>query len=202
MDREFYAGTDERGKPKDAIVKSGASFASTHASGTGPFIVTEREQGVKLELKRFADYWDKASPGNVDEIVFTPIKEPATRVAALLAGDVDFIAPVPPTDLARIKDATCCTLITMPSTRVLTFELNQDRVPAFKDKRVRLAMSYALNREGIAAEDHARAGHRRGRAQPARLCRLRSRARPALRPRQGQGADAGGGLRGRLLGRP
>src|SRR4029078_13639555 len=150
MDREFYAGTDERGKPKDAIGKSGAAFASTHASGTGPFIVTAREQGVKLELKRFADYWDKASPGNVDEIVFTPIKEPATRVAALLAGDVDFIAPVPPTDLARIKDATCCTLITMPSTRVITFELNQDRVPAFKDKRVRLAMSYALNREGIA----------------------------------------------------
>src|SRR6185503_2432962 len=150
MDREFYAGTDERGKPKDAIVKSGASFASTHASGTGPFIVTAREQGVKLELKRFADYWDTSSPGNVDAIVFTPIKEPATRVAALLACDVDFIAPVPPTDLARIKDATCCTLITMPSTRVITFELNQDRVPAFKDKRVRLAMSYALNREGIA----------------------------------------------------
>ena len=150
MDREFYAGTDERGKPKDAIMKSGASFASTHASGTGPFIVTAREQGVKLELKRFADYWDTSSPGNVDAIVFTPIKEPATRVAALLAGDVDFIAPVPPTDLARIKDATCCTLITMPSTRVITFELNQDRVPAFKDKRVRLAMSYALNREGIA----------------------------------------------------
>lgn len=150
MDREFYSGTDERGQPKDAIVKHGASFASTHASGTGPFVVAEREQGIRLKLRRFADYWDKASPGNVDEIVFTPIKEPATRVAALLAGDVDFIAPVPPTDLARIKDASCCTLITMPSTRVLTFELNQDRVPAFKDKRVRLAMSYALNREGIA----------------------------------------------------
>ena len=150
MDREFYSGTDERGRPKDAIVKHGASFASTHASGTGPFVVTEREQGVRLKLKRFVDYWDKASPGNVDEIVFTPIKEPATRVAALLAGDVDFIAPVPPTDLARIKADPCCTLITMPSTRVLTFELNQDRVPAFNDKRVRLAMTYALNREGIA----------------------------------------------------
>ena len=150
MDREFYSGVDERGRPKDAIVKSGSSFASSNASGTGPFIVTAREQGVRLELKRFADYWDKASPGNVDEIVFTPIKEPATRVAALLAGDVDFIAPVPPTDLARIKEAACCTLITMPSTRVLTFELNQERVPAFKDPRVRLAMSYAVNREGIA----------------------------------------------------
>jgi peptide/nickel transport system substrate-binding protein len=150
MDREFYAGTDAGGRPKDAIVKSGSSFASSHAGGTGPFVVTGREQGVKLTLKRFADYWDKASPGNVDEIVFTPIKEPATRVAALLAGDVDFIAPVPPTDLARVKADSCCTLITMPSTRVLTFELNQDRVAAFKDPCVRLAMNYAINREGIA----------------------------------------------------
>ncbi|MBC8020148.1 MAG: ABC transporter substrate-binding protein [Methyloceanibacter sp.] len=152
MDRAFYSGVDERGRPKAAIVKHGASFASTHASGTGPFIVTEREQGMRLKLKRFAEYWDKDSPGNVDEIVFTPIKEPATRVAALLAGDVDFIAPVPPTDLARLKQASCCTLITMPSTRVLTFELNQERVPAFKDPRVRLAMVYAVNSEGIAGK--------------------------------------------------
>ena len=150
MDREFYNGTDENGRPKDAIAKSGSSFASSHASGTGPFIVTGREQGVKLTLKRFPGYWDKNSPGNVDEIIFTPIKEPATRVAALLAGDVDFIAPVPPTDLARVEADSCCTLITMPSTRVLTFELNQNRVAAFKDSRVRLAMNYAINRDGIA----------------------------------------------------
>jgi peptide/nickel transport system substrate-binding protein len=150
MDSAFYAGTDERGHPKAEIVKHGASFASTQASGTGPFIVTYREQGVRLDLKRFADYWDNASPGNVDQIVFTPIKESATRVAALLAGDVDFIAPVPPTDLARVKSDPCCTLITMPSTRIVTFELNQARVPAFKDKRVRLAVNLAINKQGIA----------------------------------------------------
>jgi peptide/nickel transport system substrate-binding protein len=152
MDREFYAGTDERGHPRDEIAKQGASFASTNVSGTGPFIVTEREQGVRLEFKRFADYWDKASPGNVDAIVFTPIKEPATRVAALLAGDVDFIAPVPPSDFDRIKGDACCTLITMPSTRILTFELNEQRVAAFKDPRVRLAINYAVNRQGIDAK--------------------------------------------------
>jgi peptide/nickel transport system substrate-binding protein len=56
---------------------------------------------------------------------------------------------VPPTDLARLKQAPCCTLITMPSTRILTFELNQDRVPAFKDQRVRLAMVHAVNSNGI-----------------------------------------------------
>ena len=150
MDREFYSGTDARGQPKDAVVKHGSSFASANMSGTGPFIVTKREQGIRLELERFKGYWDKDSPGNVDEIVFTPIKEPATRVAALLAGDVDFIGPVPPTDLKRIEAASCCTLVTMPSTRVLTFELNQDSVDAFKDKRVRKAISYAINREAIA----------------------------------------------------
>jgi peptide/nickel transport system substrate-binding protein len=150
LDRAFYSGTDEKGRPKDAVVKHGASFASSNISGTGPFRVTKREQGIRLELERVADYWDKNSPGNVQKIVLTPIKEPATRVAALLAGDVDFIAPVPPTDFKRVGAASCCTLVTTPSTRILTFELNQDRVEAFKDPRVRKAMSYAINREGIA----------------------------------------------------
>ncbi|MHA1517500.1 MAG: ABC transporter substrate-binding protein [Alphaproteobacteria bacterium] len=150
MDREFYSGTDTRGRPKDAVVKHGSSFASAHMSGTGPFIVTGREQGIRLSLKRFEDYWDKDSPGNVEEIIFTPIKEPATRVAALLAGDVDFIGPVPPTDIKRLERAGCCTLVTMRSPRILTFQLNQDRVEAFKDPRVRKAMSYAINRDGIA----------------------------------------------------
>lgn len=149
MDREFYTGTDARGAPKDAIVKHGSSFASANLSGTGPFIVTSREQGIRWEFQRFADYWDKASPGNVERIVFTPIKEPATRVAALLAGDIDFIGPVPPTDLKRIEAAACCDLVAIPSNRILTFQLNQDRVEAFKDARVRKAMSYAINRVGL-----------------------------------------------------
>ena len=150
MDREFYSGTDAKGQPKDAVVKHGSSFASANMSGTGPFIVTDREQGIKLTLKRFQGYWDTNSPGNVEEIIFTPIKEPATRVAALLAGDVDFIGPVPPTDLKRVERAGCCTLVTMASPRALTFQLNQARVEAFKDPRVRKAMSYAINRVGIA----------------------------------------------------
>jgi len=75
MDQAFYSGTDESGQPKDAIVKTGESFAFSHESGTGPFVVAEREQGVKVVYKRFAEYWDTKSPGNVDEIVLTPIKK-------------------------------------------------------------------------------------------------------------------------------
>jgi peptide/nickel transport system substrate-binding protein len=149
MDMDFYTGTDDTGQPKDAIVKVGPSFALLNESGTGPFKVTYREQGVKTVFTRFADYWDKKSPGNVDEIVLTPIKEDATRVAALLSGDVDFISPVPPQDFKRIESDPKVNLFTYPGGRIITFQLNQKRRPEFRDVRVRQAIVYAINNEGI-----------------------------------------------------
>ncbi len=149
LDRKFYDGYDDKGRPKDAIVKHGDAFASTNASGTGPFTITSREQGVRVDFKRFDGYWDSSSPGNVSEIVMTPIKEDPTRVAALLSGDVDFIAPVPPTDLARIEKDSSTDLVTMSGTRIITFQLNQNRRPEFKDPRVRQAIVHAVNNEGI-----------------------------------------------------
>ncbi len=150
MDSQFYTGDDENGKPKDAVDKVAETFAARHVSGTGPYTVKSREQGVKVEFKRFADYWDKQSPSNVDKIVLTPIKEDPTRVAALLSGDVDFIAPVPPNDLERIKRNDKVDLVTMSGTRIITFQLNQERVEAFKNPKVRLAINYAINQVGIA----------------------------------------------------
>jgi peptide/nickel transport system substrate-binding protein len=126
LDSQFYTGTDANGNDKGAIVKNGASFASTNLSGTGPFKVTSREQGVKIVFDRFADYWDKSSPGNVSRIIFTPIKDEQTRVAALLSGGVDFIAPVSPNDFGQIRSSSNAELITMPGTRIITFQLNQE----------------------------------------------------------------------------
>ncbi len=149
MDSAFYTGTDANGEPKDKLVKHGNSFASRQLSGPGPYVVTERQQGVRVEFERFNNYWDTNSPGNVDEIVLTPIKEAPTRVAALLSGDVDFIAPVPPTDHQRIVSNDKVDLVTMGGTRIITFQMNQERVEAFKDARVRQAVAYAINQEGI-----------------------------------------------------
>lgn len=149
MDSAFYSGTDENGNDKAEIVKHGDSFASTNASGTGPFVITAREQGVRIDFKRFDGYWDTNSPGNVTEIVFTPIAEAATRVAALLSGDIDFIAPVPPTDLKRIDDNEGTDLITMTGTRIITFQMDQDRREEFRDVRVRQAIDLAINNVGI-----------------------------------------------------
>ncbi|MCI0508939.1 peptide/nickel transport system substrate-binding protein [Chromohalobacter marismortui] len=150
MDSEFYSGETADGKNKSAIVKNGNSFASRHVSGTGPYRVTERQQGVRVEFERFDNYWDEQSPGNVDRIVLTPISENATRVAALLSGDVDFIAPVPPNDLQRVRAAKDVKLVTMSGTRIIMLQMNQKRVDAFKNPKVRQAFAYAINQEAIA----------------------------------------------------
>ncbi len=152
LDSAFYAGETADGKSKSAILKHGNSFASENLSGTGPFVVTSRQQGVRVEFERFDDYWDTESPGNVGKIVLTPIKENNTRVSALLSGGVDFIAPVPPTDLDRIRKGKNTDLVTMSGTRVILFHMNQERVEAFRNPKVRQAIAYAINQEGIAAK--------------------------------------------------
>ena len=149
MDREFYSGTDERGRPKDEIVKQGASFASSHISGTGPFIVTDREEGV-------------SSNSSVSPIIGT---SPHLAMSTTSCSRRSRSRPrawrrFSPAMLISSRRCRrlistgsrgdpCCTLITMLSTRILTFELNQNRVAAFKDPRVRLAINYAINRQGI-----------------------------------------------------
>jgi peptide/nickel transport system substrate-binding protein len=150
LDSQFYSGKDDTGQPKDAVVKIGPSFALHNSSGTGAYKVVEWEQGARYVFERFADYWDKDSPGNVDKIILTPIKEDATRVAALLSGDVDFISPVPPQDFERIRKDKNVKLVTWSGGRIITVQLNQKRRAEFKDQRVRQAIVHAINNKGIA----------------------------------------------------
>ncbi len=150
LDSVYYTGTDKEGQPKDAVVKVGHSFAKKALpSGTGPFRCTFREHGVKMVLDRFDGYWDKGSPGNVTKVELTPIKEEATRVAALLSGDVDFITPVPPQDFDRIKNDPKVDLITYTGGRIITVQMNQKRCEPLRDVRVRQAIVHAVNNVGI-----------------------------------------------------
>ena len=80
------------------------TFASTNTNGTGPFQLVSREPDVKTVLSANANYWGKDDfPLEVSEIVYTPIQNAATRVAALLSGEVDFIQDVPVQDLDRVS---------------------------------------------------------------------------------------------------
>ena len=77
-------------------------YAALHANGTGPFILVSHEPGVKTVWKTNPGWWDKPKH-NFDEVVFTPIANNATRVAALLSGEIDWMDPVPLNDQARVN---------------------------------------------------------------------------------------------------
>jgi peptide/nickel transport system substrate-binding protein len=100
--------------------------ASFKANGTGPFRLRERQPSVRTVLVRNFNYWGKID-GNVDDIVFTPIGNDATRVAALLSGETDVMEPVPLQDVERIKAAGNFTVMQGPELRTIFLGMDQKR---------------------------------------------------------------------------
>ncbi|MEM6635693.1 MAG: ABC transporter substrate-binding protein [Pseudomonadota bacterium] len=136
------------------------TFAAKNANGTGPYVLVSREPDVKTVLTVNESYWGKGDfPMEVTEIVYTPIQNAATRVAALLSGEVDFIQDVPVQDLERVAATEALKVITAPQNRVIFFGMNMgdadlendnvDGKNPLADVRVRQAMSLAINRDAI-----------------------------------------------------
>jgi len=136
------------------------TFAARNANGTGPYILVSREPDSKTVLTINENYWGMDEfPMEVTEIIYTPIQNQATRIAALLSGQVDFIQDVPVQDLQRVADADGLKVITAPQNRVIFFGMNQgdadlksddvEGANPFADLRVRQAVNMAINRDAI-----------------------------------------------------
>ena len=82
--------------------KKEETFASRNTNGTGPYVLKTWEPDKRIVFEQNKGWWDQLT-GNVTEIVYTPIKSDATRVSALLAGDVDMVTDVPTQDVERLK---------------------------------------------------------------------------------------------------
>jgi peptide/nickel transport system substrate-binding protein len=130
------------------------------AIGTGPFRLGSWSTNAPLVLRRNAQWWGGTVPW--ESVSFTPIPQDAPRVAALLAGDVDFINNVPLQDAGRISGDRRFALFAGPSIYAVNIypDVDRDNAPGIeaggrnpmKDARVRRAMSLALNREAIARQ--------------------------------------------------
>ncbi len=128
------------------------SYAARNANGTGPFILEAWQPDTKTTLKKNPDWWDTPK-GNIDEVVFTPIKSAATRSAALISGQVDFVVDPPVQDLERIKRNPDINLVEGAENRTifLGFDQFRDELPGvsgknpLKDKRVRQALYQAVD---------------------------------------------------------
>jgi len=136
------------------------TYAVRHANGTGPFKLKLREPGVRTVLEKF-DAWWGAGPDmhNIDEIIYRPIENDATRVASLLSGEIDFLLDPPLPDLRRIERTPGLIVKQVPQIRTIFFGLDQASEELrfsnvkgknpFADKRVRQAVYQAINIDAI-----------------------------------------------------
>lgn len=132
--------------------------ASFRANGTGPFRLQERQPNIKTTFARNSNYWGTIE-GNVINVEFTPIGNDATRVAALLSGQVDVIDPVPLQDIPRINNSGKAKVLQNPELRTIFLGMDQQRDELlysnikgknpFKDKRVRQAFYQSIDIQGI-----------------------------------------------------
>ncbi len=100
--------------------------ASFRANGTGPFRLRERQPNVRTTFVRNGNYWGKIE-GNVQEVIFTPIGNDATRVAALLSGEVDVMEPVPVQDIERVNGSPNTKVMVAPELRTIFLGMDQKR---------------------------------------------------------------------------
>lgn len=156
MDKE-WSEENNATAPTD-VTKDANNYAAFNANGTGPFKIVERETDVRTVFKPNADWWDEAKH-NVTEGIFTPISSDATRVAALLSGEIDMMYPVPVQDIKRIESNGGTATMTGPELRTIFLGMDQSRDELlysnikgknpFKDKRVREAFYKAIDVDTI-----------------------------------------------------
>ena len=151
-------------KPQDFINKKEA-WTARHANGTGPFKLKSREVDVKTVFEAYEGWWDqKNRRGNVTEAVYTPIQSAATRTAALLSNQVQFVLDPATQDLSRLKRSAGVKVLEGAENRALMISLDQARNDSpyvksvkgealtenpFKNVKVREALSVAVNRAGL-----------------------------------------------------
>lgn len=134
--------------------------AGTGLVGTGPYKFVSWKRGSEIVFERNPHYWGTKPAW--DKVIYRPISNPAARVAALLAGDVDLVEDPPTDDLERLQKDPKLTVETKASNRVIYVALDQngEQTPGIQgtngknpllDKRVREALSLAIDRQALVA---------------------------------------------------
>ncbi|MEP6504339.1 MAG: ABC transporter substrate-binding protein [Betaproteobacteria bacterium] len=134
------------------------TFTALNANGTGPYMLASRQPDVRSVLRRNPNYWGRIE-GNVQEVVYTPIHNSATRVAALLSHELDLVLDPPPGDVERLRATPGLQVVDGPENRIVFIGMDQARDELlyasvkgrnpFKDVRVRKALYEAIDVELI-----------------------------------------------------
>ena len=117
-----------------------------HPVGTGPFKFVKWESNRLVSVAKNVDYWDGAPKLNA--VVFRPITDANTRVTELLSGGLDLMVEVPPDNVAMFAKDKAYTVYQQAGPHLWFLILNMKEGP-FKDKRVRQAVNYAINKQAL-----------------------------------------------------
>ncbi|MDP4032744.1 MAG: ABC transporter substrate-binding protein, partial [Pseudorhodobacter sp.] len=132
------------------VAKKVEGYPTFNANGTGPFIVESRVPDSKTVLVVNEGWWD-APKHNLTKIEFMPIASDATRVAALLSGEIDFTEKAPIQDLPRLEATPAVKVLEGSELRTIMFgfsfadTLRDGKPNLFKDKKMREALAAALD---------------------------------------------------------
>ena len=133
--------------PKTRAAQAWTAFAG-NASGTGPFKMDRFVPRERLEIVKFADYWDKPKVPKLDRIVLIPMPEASARTAALLSGQVDWIEAPAPDAVAQIKSRGFV-ISANGQPHVWPWQFSFAEGSPWLDKRVRQAANLCVDREGM-----------------------------------------------------
>lgn len=128
-------------------------YGSVKPNGTGPYKWKETKSGEYVLWEKNADYFDspKGKP-SIGKIKFRTLKEMNTQIAELLTGGVDWIWDVPKDQAERLESQGQVTVENAKTMRIsyIAFDVDgSSPSKQFKDKKVRMAVAHAINRESI-----------------------------------------------------
>jgi peptide/nickel transport system substrate-binding protein len=129
----------------EALKKWGKDVVK-HPVGTGPFKLESWEPGVRVVLTRNDQYWGGAP--KIRQAIYVPIIEAQARLSAIKTGEIDMTMDVPPDSLQDLRKDPDVVVAEANSSAVWYVALNT-RHPALKDKRVRQALNYAVQKDAI-----------------------------------------------------
>jgi peptide/nickel transport system substrate-binding protein len=133
--------------PPKYFREKGDQHVATNPVGTGPFKFVRWKKGEELVFEANENYW--AGPPSLKTVVFKPIPEESTRVAALLGGDVDIIIKVPSHMVPTVNNSKRAKIMNTPSALATNVHFDSLKKGPLQDKRVRQAINYAVDKESI-----------------------------------------------------
>lgn len=138
---------ENRGKPKEQQVdwlQAALKAVRWNPVGTGPYKFKDWRKNEFIALEANDDYFmGKPAAGS---ITFKAVPEVATRIAGLVSGEFDIIVDVPPDQIALLNryDDIDARPVVIENTHVIVFNTQH---PVLKDKRIRQALSLAIDRD-------------------------------------------------------